>query len=449
MRRAFLFAAAVIVALAALAGLAGLIGLTRWSDLHAGGTPVEVPRDAQTIARGAYLARVGDCAACHSVEGRAPFSGGLRMATPVGAIYTSNITPDNEHGIGRYTLADFDRALRYGVAGGHTLYPAMPFSAYSTTTPADVAALYAYFMAGVKADATANRDNEIPFPLSMRWPLTVWRWMFAPAPQAYTAPAGTDAVLARGAYLVQGLGHCGDCHTARGPGLQVKALTAADGPAYLAGAAIDGWYAPSLRNGAPATIGAWSEEDMVRFLQSGVNRHGIAFASMSEVVVNSTQYLTDADALATARFLKSLPAEAGAASYTYDRRAATALRGGDASARGARLYLDNCAACHRPDGRGYEGVFPALAGNPVAMGESPQSVARIILQGMRTPRTGSTPAQFTMPAFDWRLSDQDVADVASFVRTSWGNHAPPVAAATVKQIRASLPANAAPQVISP
>jgi alcohol dehydrogenase (quinone), cytochrome c subunit len=451
MRPAWRRAAGMTAGVAAVGAiaLAGLVGLTRWSDLHAGGAPTAAPGDAQAIARGAYLARVGDCAACHSVEGKAPYSGGLRMETPVGAIYTSNITPDREQGIGRYTLADFDRALRYGVAGGHTLYPAMPFSAYSSTTPEDVAALYAYFMAGVKADATANRANDIPFPLSMRWPLTVWRWVFAPAPRAYSAPAGTDAMLARGAYLVQGLGHCGDCHTARGPGLQVKALTAAEGADYLGGAAIDGWHAPSLRNGGADTIGAWSEADIVRFLKSGVNRHGIAFASMSEVVVNSTQYLTDDDALAAARFLKSLPGDRNAAPYAYDQRTATALRSGDASARGARLYLDNCAACHRPDGRGYEGVFPALAGNPVVAGSSAQSVARIILQGMRTPRTGTTPAQFSMPAFDWRLSDQDVADVATFVRTGWGNHAGPVDATTVKKIRASLPANAALQLPSP
>ncbi|MET0320545.1 MAG: c-type cytochrome [Duganella sp.] len=435
----------------AAVGLAGMVGLTRWSDLHAGAsfapTAQPAPVDQQTIARGAYLAKMGDCAACHSVAGKPAFAGGLRMETPIGAIYTSNITPDNEHGIGRYTLADFDRALRFGVARGHTLYPAMPYSAYSSTTPADVAALYAYFRHGVQPAATPNRDNEIVFPLSMRWPLTLWRWVFAPAPQPFVAAPGSDAVIARGAYLVQGLGHCGDCHTARGPGLQVKALTAADGADYLGGAAIDGWHAPSLRNGGPATIGAWSEADIVQFLRSGVNRHGIVFASMSEVVVNSTQHMTQTDAIATARFLKSLPAAGGAASnpsYAYDQRTAAALKGGDASARGARLYLDNCAACHRPDGRGYEGVFPALAGNPVVAGDSAQSVVRIVLQGMQTPRTGSTPAQFTMPAFAWRLSDQDVADVATFVRTGWGNRAPAVDASTVKTVRAGLPATAPP-----
>lgn len=435
---------------AVLAG-AALVGITAWSDAHAGAHPLARPATPALIARGAYLARLGDCAACHSVAGQAPFSGGLRMATPIGAIYTSNITPDPVHGIGRYSLADFDRALRYGVAGDHTLYPAMPYSAYSSTTPEDVAALYAYFMHGVKADAAPKRANEIVFPLSMRWPLTLWRWVYAPAPRPPDRPAGgadhgdtvpareagpaggagrhDDAVLARGAYLVEGLGHCGDCHTARGPGLQVRALGAAGGPAYLGGAMIDGWHAPSLRNGGRGSIGAWSEEDIVRFLRDGANRHGIAFGSMSEVIVNSTQFMTEEDATAAARFLKSLKDDGAA--YAYDTATGAALRRGDAGARGARLYLDNCAACHRPDGRGYEAVFPALAGNPVVDAGPDASVVRVILEGTRTPRTAGAPARFAMPAFAWRLSDQDVADVATFVRGSWGNRAAAVEAAAV------------------
>jgi mono/diheme cytochrome c family protein len=360
------------------------------------------------------------------------------METPIGAIYTSNITPDARNGIGRYSLADFDRALRFGVASGHTLYPAMPYSAYSNTTVDDVAALYAFFIRGVAPDATPNRDSDIPFPLSMRWPLTVWRWVYAPSPQPFrfaTNGAG-DARLMRGAYLVEGLGHCGDCHTARGPGLQVLALNAAGGKDYLGGAAIDGWYAPSLRNGDRTTIGAWSEEDIARFLRDGTNRHGIAFASMNEVIVNSTQYLTEEDALDAAHFLKSLKDTiASKGSYVYDDKTSQSLRQGDAGARGARLYLDNCAACHRPDGRGYEGVFPALAGNPVLASKAEDSVIRIILQGMQTPRTAAAPAQFTMPAFGWRLSDQDVADVASFVRASWGNGAAAVEVKAVRRLR--------------
>jgi mono/diheme cytochrome c family protein len=417
-------------------GLLTLISATRWSDARAGAHPQATTASKETIARGAYLARLGDCAACHSVQGQAPYSGGLRMQTPIGAIYTSNITPDRQHGIGNYTLADFDRALRYGVANGHMLYPAMPYSAYSSTTPEDVAALYAYFMHEVQPAAVARHDNEIPFPLSMRWPLTIWRWAFAPAPQPFRMQA-SDAMLRRGAYIVEGLGHCGDCHTPRGPTLQVRALRASDGPAYLSGAIIDGWHAPSLRNGDRTTIGAWSEADIAQFLRTGSNRHGIAFASMNEVVSNSTQFLNDDDATAVAHFLKSLnDAGPGKGSYVYDATTSLALRNGDAGARGARLYLDNCAACHRPDGKGYQGVFPALAGNPVVAAAPSSSVIRIILEGMKTARTNTTPAQFSMPAFAQRLSDQDVADIATFVRASWGNQAGAVNGGDVQQQRA-------------
>lgn len=410
----------------AIAGAGALFAATRWSDLHAGAQPRPGAADAAAIARGAYLARIGDCAACHSVPGKPAFAGGLRMATPIGAIYTSNITPDPRYGIGQYTLADFDRALRFGVARGHTLYPAMPYSAYSRTTPDDVAALYAYFRHGVPPAAVPNEETEIVFPLSMRWPLTIWRWAFAPAPAPFALQA-SDPVLRRGAYIVEGLGHCGDCHTPRNAGLQVRAFGPGDGPAYLSGAVVDGWHAPSLRNGDRTTIGAWSESEIALFLRTGSNVHGSAFASMNEVIANSTQYLSSADAAAVARYLKSVrDAGPGQGAYAYDAATSAALRTGNASARGAMLYLDNCAACHRPDGKGYAGVFPALAGNPVVAARETQSLVRIVMRGMQTARTASTPAQFSMPAFASRLSDQDVADVLTFVRSSWGNRAAPV-----------------------
>jgi mono/diheme cytochrome c family protein len=446
--RSLLIGAGALLSIA----LAALIGLARWSDARAGAQPQAGVATGAVIARGAYLARVGDCAACHSVAGKAPFAGGLRMRTPIGAIYTSNITPDRRHGIGNYTLADFDRALRFGVANGHTLYPAMPYSAYSRTSADDVAALYAYFMLAVRPDATPNRDNEIAFPLSLRWPLTLWRWAFAPAPAPFPSAGGAggasgagnagDAMLRRGAYLVEGLGHCGDCHTPRGPTLQVKALGAADGAAYLSGALVDDWHAPSLRNGGAATLGAWSEAEIAQFLRTGGNRHGIAFASMNEVIVNSTQFLTADDALAVARFLKSLTDAGAGQRYAYDPATGEALRNGDAGKRGAMLYLNNCAACHRPDGKGYEGVFPALAGNPAVLGAAPNSVIKIVLEGMQTPRTAATPARFTMPAFGQRLTDAQAADIASFVRTSWGNRAAEVDAHAVRRLRVDAAATA-------
>jgi mono/diheme cytochrome c family protein len=378
---------------------------------------LEVSREL--IERGAYLAKLGDCAACHSVQGRAPFAGGYRMSTPIGAIYSTNITPDPTYGIGGFSLVDFDRALRFGVSRGHTLYPAMPYVSYADTKPEDVEALYAFFKQAVAPAAVPNIKTEIPFPLSMRWPLTVWRWAFAPRPSPFLNERG-DTDLSRGAYFVEGLGHCGECHTPRGLALQLKARSPLDGAAFLSGAEIENWYAPSLRSGGSGTLGAWSERDLETFLTRGVNPHGIAFGSMNDVVTHSSQFLTPADARAAARYLKTLK-DAATAAFTYDASTDRALRGGDATRRGALTYLDNCAACHRPDGKGYEGVFPPLAGNPAVEASNAASVVSVVLGGSSTPRTPDTPAQFTMPAFGWRLSDQEVADVATFVRTSWGN----------------------------
>jgi len=320
------------------------------------------------------------------------------------------------------------------------LYPAMPFTSYYNTRPEDVAALYTYFKYGIAPAAVPNRPNDVVFPLSMRWPLTFWRWFFAPTPKPFVASARMDPQLSQGAYFVEGLGHCGECHTPRAVTMQMKATTPAGGAAYLSGAVIENYFAPSLRNSGPGTLGSWSAEELAQFLETGANAQGIAFGSMSDVIIHSTQYMTPADALATAKYLKALriPDEEPATHFTYDPTEHLALKNGDASKPGARIYLDNCAACHRPDGVGYEQVFPRLAGNPVVQAGNPRSLVTIVLDGSQTPRTARTPAQFTMPSFAWRLSDKDVADVVNFVRTSWGNGASPASAADVAKIRVSL-----------
>ena len=418
-----------------------LMGAAKLSDMLTGANVVEhLPATPELIERGAYLAKLGDCAACHSVPGSPAFAGGLRMNIPIGAIYSTNITPDKHYGIGNYTLADFDRALRFGVAGGHTLYPAMPFASYANTRPEDIEALYAYFQRGVAAAPIPNVAADVRFPLSMRWPLTYWRWLFAPRATPFVTEQAADPIVARGAYFVEGLGHCGECHTPRAITLQVKAQNARQGNLFLSGAVVENWYAPSLRNGGPDTVGAWSAQEIASFLTTGANDHGIAFGSMSDVIVHSSQYMTSEDASATAAFLKTLAPAGGAAAtqFAYDESTDRALRRGDAEKRGAMLYLDNCAACHKPNGQGYERVFPALAGNPVAEAANPISVASIVLGGSATPITNSTPAQFTMPAFDWRLSDQDVADVVNFVRTSWGNSASAIDVDSVSHLRRGL-----------
>jgi len=277
----------------------------------------------------------------------------------------------------------------------------------------------------------------------MRWPLTYWRWLFAPKPTPFQPLAVADAEIARGEYFVEGLGHCGECHTPRAVTMQLKATTPKDGSAYLSGAVIENYFAPSLRNGGTGTLGDWSVEELAQFLKSGASSKGIAFGSMSDVIVHSTQYMSDADALAAAKYLKSIRSddEDGAASFVYDPTVHDALKYGDASKPGSMAYLDNCAACHRPDGMGYDRVFPRLAGNGVVQAGNPISLISIILQGSSTPRTSGAPAQFVMPSFAKRLPDQDVADLVNFIRTSWGNHASSTTAGDVARVRKAIRPN--------
>jgi mono/diheme cytochrome c family protein len=395
------------------------------------------------VARGDYLARAGDCIACHTATGGKPFAGGLKFATPIGGIYSTNITPDPDTGIGKWTLDDFERAVRMGVRkSGDTMYPAMPYPSYARLTDDDMKALYAYFMRGVAPVHQDNRKVDIMWPLSMRWPLAIWRKMFAPAPKPFDATAYADPIVARGAYLVQGLGHCGACHTPRAPTMQERGLTDADGPDYLSGgAAIDGWVPTSLRGEPRTGLGTWTDTEIVQFLKTGRTLHTAAFGGMTDVVGHSMQHMSDEDLAAIARYLKTLaPRDSSETPYRYDAAVAQALRSGDASKPGAAVYRDNCAACHRSDGRGYTRVFPALGGNPVVQGADPTSLIHVVLEGSALEGTHTAPSTITMPPFGWRLTDREVADVATFVRTSWGNTGAPVTAEQVAKVRKSVPA---------
>ena len=399
---------------------------------------VAAQEDQQTlIKQGEYLARAGDCVACHTAKDGKPFAGGLPMETPIGMIYSTNITPDKS-GIGAYSFDDFDKAVRHGIAkNGDTMYPAMPYPSYARVTETDMQALYAYFMNGVKPVAQENKAVDIPWPLSMRWPLAMWRWTFAPAVADFTPVTGQDPVVSRGAYLVEGLGHCGACHTPRALTMQEKALSAGDSSAFLSGSApLEGWIAKNLRGDHKDGLGSWNEEQLVQFLKTGRSDRSAVFGGMSDVIVHSMQYMSEADLTAIARYLKSLPAvDAADMPHQYDPAVADALWNGDDSKRGAAVYIDNCAACHRTDGHGYTRVFPALAGNPVLLSDDPTSLIHIVLKGGTLPATHTAPSTFTMPAFDWRLSDQEVADVVNFIRTSWGNKGGDVKAADVKGLR--------------
>ncbi|MFL9926501.1 cytochrome c [Herbaspirillum lusitanum] len=424
-KKHFIAACAAVMTLSAFAGSAAL----------AQNAPAP---DQQLVQRGEYLAKAGDCVACHTTKGGKPFAGGLPIVTPIGTVYSSNITPDKTNGIGNYTEDDFDKALRHGIRkDGASLYPAMPYPSYAKVKPADVKALYAYFMNGVKADPTPNRNVDIVWPLSMRWPLSIWRKVFAPA---VAIDGGDDSnALLRGQYLVEGLGHCGACHTPRGVGMQEKALTD-DSTQFLSGGVIDGYLANNLRGDARDGLGTWSEADIVTFLKTGRNTHSAAFGGMADVVANSTQYLTDADLTAMAKYLKSLkPVKEGVAPLAYDEKTHQALRKGSDQSPGAMAFLNNCAACHRSTGKGWDETFPHLAQSATVNADNPASLIRIVLEGAEMPWTHKAPTQFAMPGFASRMSDQEVADVVTFIRSSWGNQASAVTAGDVAKARKELP----------
>ncbi len=417
------------------------------SAVTAAGTPTPAANDpqAQLVKQGEYLARVADCAACHTAPKGQPFAGGLPIASPIGTIYSTNITPDKDTGIGNYSLEDFDRAVRHGIAkNGSTLYPAMPYTSYAKVRPADVKALYAYFMNGVQPVAQANKATEIPWPMSMRWPLSIWRKMFAPAVVADAASTDNDPI-ARGRYLVEGLGHCSACHTPRGFALQEKALTD-DSTAFLSGGVVDNFLAKNLRGDVTDGLGNWTEGDITAFLKGGRNDHSAAFGGMSDVVQHSAQHMSDDDLAAIAKYLKTLkPVDPNAKALAYDETVAKALRTGTDKSNGALTFLDNCAACHRSTGKGYTQTFPTLALSSTVNSADPTSLIHIVLRGGEMPWTKSAPTHYAMPGFDDRLTDQDVADVLTFVRSSWGNKAPAVTAAQVAKVRKDVGAAPQPQ----
>jgi alcohol dehydrogenase (quinone), cytochrome c subunit len=390
--------------------------------------------NAMRANNGEYLARAGDCIACHSVRGGKAFAGGLRMGTPMGVIYSTNITPDPDTGIGNYSLREFERAVRSGIAkDGHHLYPAMPYPSYARITDEDVQALYIFFMKDVPPVKQANKPNEIPWYRRPRWPLAVWNMIFARS-SAYVARPDRDRTLNRGAYLVEGLGHCGACHTPRGWAFQEKALDDSRST-YLQGAELDAWSAPNLRSDLRTGLGAWSLDDIVAFLKGGHNDKGVAFGSMLDVVNNSTPYLSDEDIRAIAAFLKSLPATASEAQFVYDDAATEALDGGKPQQAGAAIYLGACAACHGVDGKGQAPFMPPLAGNPAVLDANPSSLINLVLNGADPLVVKGVPDAYRMPQFRVQLNDAAIGEVLSFVRGAWGNGATGVTAEQVKKLR--------------
>ena len=404
------------------------------------------PASQELLQRGAYLERAGDCGACHTAQEGQLFAGGLPLHTPIGMIYSTNITPDLETGIGRYSLDDFVKVMRDGVAkDGHHLYPAMPYTSYTRLSQEDLSALYVFFMQGIEPVPILNRPTQLSWPLSMRSLMAVWNTIYLKKGE-YAADPDKSMAWNRGAYLVQGLGHCGDCHTPRGVAGQVKADSDRDGRHYLAGATLDNWHASPLTGNQETGLQAWSKDEIVEFLRSGRTARVAAIGAMSGVVAKSTQYLTVQDLMAIAEYLKSLPAStrempanAGTAIQTSEASEATrALREGDSGMRGARVYLDNCNACHSSDGSGAQRTFPNLVKNEAVNAKDPISLIHIVLAGSAMPSTHTAPSAIAMPDFGWRLRDEEVADVLSFVRGSWGNHAAAVSRDEVGRVRKAL-----------
>lgn len=399
-----------------------------------------------TVERGRYLARAGDCVSCHTGPANVPFAGGLPMATPFGTIVSSNITPDKGAGIGDYSEAEFARALREGVRrDGRRLYPAMPYPSFAKLSDPDMHALYVYFQQGVSASADKPPPTDLPWPFSMRWLMMGWNLLYLDK-GVYQADSSRSAEWNRGAYLVQGLGHCGDCHTPRSLAGGVKASSERSGDSYLAGALIDGWLAQPLRHTERGSAAQWSTEDMVAYLQTGRSAHTAAFGPMSQVVQNSTQYLRREDLAAIATYLQSVgtpaaspaPLQATAVAAAQTHPSTLRLRAGSIESAGAMVYLNNCNACHRSDGSGADAVFPSLTGNSVVNAKDPSSLIRIVLAGSAMPSTELRPAALAMPGFGWRLSDENIASLLSFVRGSWGNRGEAVTSAQVAKVRKDI-----------
>jgi len=406
----------------------------------------DAPASQELVQRGVYLARAGDCTACHTAREGKPFAGGLPIATPIGKIYSTNITPDLETGIARYSIDDFVKVLREGVAkDGHRLYPAMPYASYARLSRQDLVALYSYFTQGIKPVRNPNRPTHLSWPLSMRWLMAAWDALYVKQGE-YAADPNKSVSWNRGAYLVQGLGHCGACHTPRGVAGQEKASSEQNGRHYLAGATLDNWEASPLTGDPGTGLYAWSKDEIAEFLKTGRTARVAAFGAMAGVVGTSTQFLTDQDLTAIAEYLKSLPpshdkGQGNADSVMQANAASTttrALRAGDTGMRGSRVYLDNCNACHGSDGSGAARTFPNLARNETVNTQDPISLIHLVLAGSSMPSTQTAPSALGMPDFGKRLSDAEVADVLCFVCGNWGNRASAVSRAEVGRVRKAL-----------
>jgi len=390
--------------------------------------------EAQLIKQGEYLSRLGDCMACHTVSGKGDYAGGLAIESNLGTIYSTNITPDKEHGIGNYSEQQFSDAVRKGVLpDGSRLYPAMPYPDYAKISDADMHALYVYFMEGVKPSSEQPPETDLSFPFSQRWGMRFWNWAFT-SDKPFQPIGGASEEVNRGAYIVESLGHCGSCHTPRGLGMNEKALDSGDDQ-FLAGGSLNSWDVPSLR-GLPR----WSEQEIVDYLQTGRNDKAAVGGEMKSVIEHSSSHMTDADLKAIASYLKFLGGNPALQAYDVKKQQATEakLTAAKGLSEGERLYIDNCGACHFVTGKGAPGIFPELDQATIVNARDPGGLIHTILAGAQQPSTEKAPSTLAMPGFAKRLDDDQVAKLATFIRQGWSNSAPAVTKDQVAEVRKTL-----------
>lgn len=405
--------------------------------------------DAAAIERGRYLATAGDCIACHSVQGGKPMAGGLALATPLGAIVATNITPSTTHGIGKYTLKQFSDAVRHGVrADGANLYPAMPYTAYAKVTDEDTAALYDYFMHGVAAvDAAPAQATDLPFPFNIRLSMAGWNLLFLDK-KPFVVDTAKSMEWNRGAYLAQGLAHCTTCHTPR------NALMAEQLSKELGGADLGTWYAPNITSDIHSGVGGWSQQELVDYLRTGrAANKAQAAGPMAEAIDHSLKHLSDADLNAIAHYVKGVPAirdKADTQPVTQWGKAGDEL----ASIRGvplpqnlnkmsgAQLYDAQCASCHQAKGEGsFDGSLPPLFHNSVTGRSNSNNLVMAILDGVERQDGKGSHAGHLMPAFRQALSDEQIVTLGNYVQKMYGNPDVKVTAEQVTTLRNGGPAS--------
>lgn len=362
--------------------------------------------DHELIERGAYIATAAGCAACHTTEHGAAYAGGAALKTSFGNLYGPNITADPQHGIGAWSRADFERALRSGVAkDADVLYPAMPYTNYTLISDADLDALWAFIHSQLPVPHSAP-ENTLRFPFSFRPALSIWQSLYF-HPGRFQPDPKRSAQFNRGAYLVKALGHCDACHTPRN---MAQATTHEH---ELTGADVSGWYAPDISNAPTSPLRDWSEAELVRFFKTGERRDNTkAIGPMQEVVHASLSKLTDVDRSAMAVYLRENTSAVTPVAATSIDQARIAA--------GRQVYAEHCASCHQVDGRGQAGVVPALASNSIVKAREPDSIIMAILEGFKPQGTWGAMASFAAT-----LNDQQIADVTNYIRVAWNNGAPP------------------------